>query len=272
MPAAKRTRTKHAEPVRTLSTNANGDRYFSRAVGKALELLDLFQAEEGPLALNQAAKRLQLSKTSTFRLLCTLESTGCLISTDSGRYQLAPGIHSIIPAKAVVRLLRVATPFLQDLTRELGETVSMAALFDNRIEVIAVFESAHLIRMSNVIGHILPPNASSLGKAIAAFLTEARREKLLRSVGVYRFTDRTISDRMELSREFDQVRNQRFAVDREETVTGGMCFGVPIVSKDGTVTAAISSSIPKARVGDAAWEKALVETLTRSAEAIARKL
>ena len=117
---------------------------------------------------------------------------------------------------------------MQQLSRQLRETTSLAALFDNRIEVIAVVESPQPIRMSNIVGHILPPNASSLGKAITAFQNEERREKLLRSYGVYRFTEHTITDRTDLDREYARVREQKFATDLEESVSDGHCFGVPI--------------------------------------------
>jgi IclR family acetate operon transcriptional repressor len=152
------------------------------------------------------------------------------------------------------------------------ETTSLAALFDNRIEVIAVVESPQPIRMSNIVGHILPPNASSLGKAIAAFQTEERREKLLRSYGIYRFTEQTITDRMELDQEFVRVRERKFATDLEESVTDGQCFGVPIFGSGGEVTAAISVSLPKMRVLDGEHRKALLDALKTTADQIADDL
>jgi DNA-binding IclR family transcriptional regulator len=65
-----------------------------------------------------------------------------------------------------------------------------------------VVKSPQIIRMSNVAGHILPPNASSLGKVIAAFQTEEQREKLLRSYGCWRFTEHSITDSAQLQEEF----------------------------------------------------------------------
>jgi len=214
--------------------------YFSRAVAKALETLEVLQAGNGPMALNEVAQRLQLSKTSTFRLLRTLESSGCLTASEWGKYSLAPGVHSVVSTQTVARLLRAGIPLMQPLTRQLRETTSLAALFDNRIEVIAAVESPQPIRMSNIVGHIVPPNASSLGKAITAFQSEERREKLLRSYGVYRFTDHTITDRTELDREFARAREQKFATDLEESVSDGHCFGVPIFGPAGDVGADIS--------------------------------
>src|SRR5579875_2050717 len=225
-------------------------KYYSRAVGKALEILELMQMREYPMTLNEIARQIRLSKTSTFRLLYTLQVSGWLGTDANGSYRLVPEVRSTVPTQFLVRLLRVATPKLKDLSANLRETVSLAALFENRVEVVAVFESPEVIRMSNVVGHIVPPNASSLGKAIVAFQTPERREKLLRSMGVYRFTNHTITDPTELAHEFERIRMQKFAVDREESVKDGCCFGVPIIGESEEVLAAISVSIPKVRLRD----------------------
>jgi DNA-binding IclR family transcriptional regulator len=146
------------------------------------------------------------------------------------------------------------------------------ALFNNRIEVIAVVESPQPIRMSNIAGHILPPNASSLGKAIAAFQSEERRERLLRSYGLYRFTEHTITDRTELDQEFARAREQRFKTDLEESVSDGYCFGVPIFGSAENLGAAISVPLPKMRVPDADHRTALLVALRVTADQIADDL
>jgi IclR family acetate operon transcriptional repressor len=202
-------------------------------------------------------------------LLRTLEASEYVVTSGWGKYKLAPGVQAIVSTQWLARLLRTAAPRLHDLTRDLHETASVAALFDNRIEVIAVVESPQTVRMSNVVGHILPPNASSMGKAITAFQTEERREKLLRSNGIYRFTDHTIADRSELGREWERVLLGKFAVDREESVYDGVCFAVPIFGESGEVNAAISLSLPKSRLRNPEHEAALVEALTAAAAQIA---
>jgi IclR family acetate operon transcriptional repressor len=269
MPATTNSRAKQKESDKKPKSES---KYFSRAVSKALEVLELLQADQAPLALNEVARRIRVSKTSTFRLLRTLETAGCVASTSRGQYYLAPGIHSVVPTQYVARLLRAATPRLQELSRDLHETASLAALFDNRVEVIAVNESSQTLRMSNVVGHIVPPNASSLGKAITAFQPDERREKLLRSFGIYRFTEHTITDRAALDREFAEVRLRKFALDREESVYDGNCFGVPIFGDAGEVMAAVSVSLPKARLRDAEHEKALLAALRNASAQIASDL
>ena len=249
-----------------------GDQYFSRAVGKALEVLEFLQSELKPLSMNEIAQRIQLSKTSAFRILRTLETLGCVIVDGRGQYMLAPGIHAVTPTQWLGKLHRVGVPHLEALSRELAETSTLAALFENRVEVIAVVESPHVIRMSNVVGHILPPNASSLGKAITAFQPADQRERLLRSFGTYRFTKHTITDRKDLNREYEDIRLQKYAIDREECAYDGICFCTPIFGPNGQVSAAISSSMPKTRLRDTAQEESIIAAVRATAEQLALDL
>ena len=268
LPTTKKTVAKRAEA----HAPRVPDQYFSRAVSKALETLELVRTQSGPMSLQDIARRIQLSKTSALRLLRTLEAAGYMVPTGWGSYSLAPGMHSVVSTQFLAKLMQVGTPRMQELVREIHETVSLAALFENRVEVIAVVESSHTLRMSNVVGHILPPNASSLGKVICAFQTAERREKLLRSCGIYRFTEHSITDRNELDREFAQIHAQGYALDREESIYDGNCFGVPIFIENGEAAAAISISVPKVRVRDAKHEKQIVEKLKEVAAQIAAEL
>src|SRR6202451_634900 len=83
-----------------------GSQYLSRAVSKSLKVLELLQSARSPMGLQDIARRVQLSKTSTFRLLRTLEAAGCLVCVGSGVYGLAPGIYSVVPTLWLARLLR----------------------------------------------------------------------------------------------------------------------------------------------------------------------
>jgi DNA-binding IclR family transcriptional regulator len=268
MPSAKQSRSKKTEATKP----RDPEQYFSRAVSKALETLEVINSRQRAVALHEIATAVQLSKTSALRLLRTLESAGYLSPAGSGSYTMAPGTQSIAARQFLARLMRAATPLMQEVSRELHETVSLAALFENRVEVIAVVESPQPLRMSNVVGHIVPPNASSLGKAICAFQSEARREKLLRSYGMYRFTEHSITDRKELDREFAQIQAQGFAVDREESVYNGNCFGVPVFGGSDEAVAALSVSVPKVRVRGPEHEFDLIQVLKRSAAQVVTEM
>ena len=174
----------------------------------------------------------------------------------------------LIPSSLLTRLLRIAEPHLRELTREFRESTALGVLFDNHIEVMAVVESPQLVRMGNTLGRILQPHASSIGKSIAAFQTEERRERLLRSYGILRMTPKTITDETLLREEFRRVREQGYAEDNEETTLDGHCFGAPILLADGEVLAAISMSLPVTRTGSEERRQQLIAGVVRTAQAI----
>jgi IclR family acetate operon transcriptional repressor len=96
-----------------------------------------------------------------------------------------------------------------------------------------------------------------------------QRERLLRSFKIYRFTDQTITDQKDLSREYENIRLQKFAIDREECAPGGVCFSVPIFGPGGQVSAAISLSMPKTRLRDSEQEKSIIAALRAAADQLA---
>jgi DNA-binding IclR family transcriptional regulator len=230
----------------TPQNNGSEDRYFSRAISNALRVLELIQQSHKPLALTEVSLLAQLPKSSVFRILRTLEITGYVRRLEGERFSIVPGA-GFMPNQLVKQVADASRTCMKNLSQEFRETISLAFLFDNHIEVIAVIDSPHRVSMGNMAGGIIPPHASSLGKAITAFQTDERRERLLRSFSLVRFTSSTIVEEMTLSKELDLVRAQGFATDLEESTIGGCCLSGPIFGKDGHAVAAISISMPKMR-------------------------
>jgi DNA-binding IclR family transcriptional regulator len=237
------------------------DQYFSRAVEKAMLALDSIRRSPQPLSLMEISALLGLTKASAFRLLYTLEALHYLSKTNDGRY-FAP------PPNDHRDLLRVGMELLERLGLEYCETASMAALFENHVEVLAVFESKQMMRMINTPGRILPPNASSLGKAVTAFQPPEITEKLVRSYGTHRFTPNTIIDEIELRKEFARIREQGFAEDHEESVAGARCFAAPILRPNGTAVGAVSLSMPVMRFRGNDQREMILKSVQNAARAI----
>ena len=247
------------------------DKYFSKVIGKALDIIDILRGSPQPLSLNDLTLRLQLTKSSVFRILHTLEVSGYIDRDATGRYSVPADLRASAPGQLRPALVQAALPALKELSREFGETVSAAMRFENRVEVVATIESPHLIRMGNTVGRIVPPHASSLGKAVAAFQPEDMRERLVRSYGIHRFTEHTVTDELELRREFERIRSRGYSTDEEESVLDGCCFGVPVLDGDGDAIAALSLSAPKTRIRDERLQKRVIAALQRAAERVARQ-
>ena len=218
----------------------------SRALAKGLDILRLLTAADEPRSLAGIAGSIGLGKASALRLLRTLQAKGLIARAGSDHYAAAAPWLAGHPRAALTRLRRASLPVMRRLSVELGETAALAYLFDDHVRVVEVIESSHHIRMSNYPDRILQPYASSLGKAIAAYQTPERVQRLLDVYGIYQLTANTIVDIAAIREELTKVRERGYAEDREETVPGGICVGAPI-RVDGEVLASISISTPHTR-------------------------
>lgn len=258
-------RPKQAKPVRSESPG----RYFSRAVSNALTVLETLQGSSSPLGLRDVTVSTKLPKSSVFRILRTLEIAGYAVRVEGDRFRLGEKGPGFLPAKLAAAITHAAALPMRQLGREFRETVSLAVLFNNHIEVTAVVDSPQHVRMGNVVGGLIPPHASSLGKCITAFQPDEDRDRLIRSYGVVKMTEMTITEELDLHRELELVHAQGYATDLEESALDGCCLAAPIMGPDGKVSAAISLSMPKMRFTN---QERLIAAIRAAATEIAKNL
>jgi len=251
-------------------TENSNEQYMLRSIGRAVEVLNTFDGKQ-PLALKEVSQRTQLSESTAFRVLLTLERYGYLAQQVDGTYQLAPKLQAGWQQENARALRDKARPELERLANRFNETVSFACLFDDRIQVLDCVETFHEIRISNRVGRVLPPHCSAMGKAITAFQDRALIDRILEVYGLFPRTPHTIVDRNRLFQEFETIRTTGFAYDREESVLGGLCIGA-VIRVDGRIpVAALSVSTPLARmVGNR--EQETCEAVLESAKIIAELL
>lgn len=269
-------KTKERKPraaARQPAQESQGEsRYFSRAVGKAIQMLELLSRCRASMSLNELTKQTQLTKSSAFRLLQTLETLHYIRRDANGHYLSAQDKNSAVSAQYVNGIVAAAQGPMRKLNMEFGETISMAVLAYNHIEVVHVLESTSLIRMTNFVGRILPPHASSMGKAITAWQDPDTRKRLLQSYGLTRYNENTIVDERTIEEEYERIRTRGYSTDAEESTPGGFCFGAPVFTTASKVEAAISLSMPKSRMPDEAKKLRLIQALKNAAQEISEKI
>lgn len=242
-------------------------------MGKALEMLELLSHSPESLSLSQLSGHTKLTKTSAFRLLQTLEALRYIRRDAEGHYLANSERSGVVSTQYLSKLLQAAKEPMRQLNMEFGETVSLSMLMQNHIEVVHVIESANLIRMSNIVGRILPPHASSMGKMITACQDADTRNRLLQSYGLTRFNENTFADERALEEEFQRIRDRGYSTDAEETTVGGSCFGVAIPSPSANIQAAISLSMPTSRMpSDDAQLKRMIQKLKQTASLISEQV
>jgi len=184
-------------------------------------------------------------------LLATLIQRGFVAKIPGRRlYALGNRIVYLSHACLQVDLPRRAQPHLERINEATGETVHLATLQGDSVVMLAVREARHAVRVdTGRIGRIEAPHATSLGKAIFAWLPESELERIF-AAGMKRCTDFTITDPVAFHDAMCKVRREGYAFDREEHLPGVICIGAAIRDQAGTVIGAISASTPLMRATD----------------------
>lgn len=222
--------------------------YFSKAIERALTVIECFPVSESTLSLSEIALMSGFPESSLFRVLATLERRGYLLRNTDGSYRLASRVtHGLLHLRAEETRAQMH-PVLDQLNRRFNETTSAAFLFGDRIQVIDVIEAVQDVRATNVLGKTLPPHCSSMAKAITAFQPRDRVDRILQCYGLTRLTDHTIVDRLAILDEHEQIRSRGWAREHEESATGIGCYGVPLFDERKQAIAGMSMICPLIRM------------------------
>jgi DNA-binding IclR family transcriptional regulator len=225
--------------------------YTIESVDNALKLILMLQAE-GSVRLSQAAKELGVARSTAHRLLGTLIGRGFAVQDERRRYLPGPAI-SMSPSLTTLspgRLRTVAHPYLQSLSKRLGETVHLMIREGVRVQFLDSVESLQALRIGSRIGVILPAHVTSGGKAM---LAELDRDDIVR---LYR-NEPDPPDLMPLLRSLTSVRQRGYGTNVGESERGVTAVGVRVQVYDASSVVAVTVSapsfrLPRARIPDVA--------------------
>jgi DNA-binding IclR family transcriptional regulator len=222
-----------------------------RAANRVVDILELMARSADGLALHDVSVQLEAPKSSLLPLLRALTARGYLAQGRRGEYRLgAKALDLGASAPARRELAQVARPALAELLRRTGETVFLSALSSDRASIVYVdkLESDHIIRYAAGVGDRRPLHATSSGKAILAFLSEAEREDVLRSLSLDRHTERTVTTLAALRASLAEVRRKGVCVTVDEVVPGASGIAAPVFDRHGRVAGACAVGGPTNRV------------------------
>ena len=222
-----------------------------RSVQHALRILKCFSFERPELGITEIAGELGLHKSTVHRIMATMADEGFVERESSGRYtlgwrlfELGEAVHSRWSSG------KLARETLETLVAQIGETAHLAVLDDSQVLYIEKVESPRMLRMPSSVGRRDPAHCTALGKVLLASLDEAALLSLIYGHPLVSLTPNTITDPDQLREEVRRVREQGFAVDREEYEIGLMCVAAPILDDTGRTCGAISIAGPTSRIQD----------------------
>lgn len=267
----RRRRPQWATEQKANAISVGEDRYHSRTIERALDVLEIFQPNHSSLSLKDISHQTGLPESSLFRILLTLHKRGYLDQQTDGTYQLSRKVLFGRLLDSAEALRDLARPHLHDLAGKFNETASLAYFFEDYIQVLDTVETFHEIRVTNRKGRIIPPHCSAMGKAILAFQPPDTVNRMLEAYGLTKRTEHSIVDRQVLRAELERVLKAGVAFDREESMLGGICIGAPIRNTGGHVIAALSVSTPIQRI-PSERERLIEDAVRSSARAVSELL
>jgi DNA-binding IclR family transcriptional regulator len=252
------------------------EKYQLRTVDRAISILKVFlhPYESSELSLAEISRLVDLSQSTTLRLLVSLRSSGLVEQVSSnGKYRL--GVTCLALGDAFLRnndLRQTAYEFMVRLRDQCGETIHLAFLERSEVVYLDKLAGLHPIGlMSSRAGSRAPAYCTALGKSMLAFLQEADLQRALQCTTFTRYTQNTITDPETLRMELDRVRAQGYAIDDQEHEPGAGCLASPIFGHRG-IAASISVSGPAERVLNDRNREELARLVLSAAREVTQRL
>lgn len=213
-------------------TKVNSERYVSPAVEQASRILFcLAGARSTYMSLIEICAGVGIHKSKAFTILETFQRFGLVRKNEEGKgYALGPGLISL--SRKVLDDLsapRLAEPILWELAQKTKSTAVLGLIADKEVFVAAKHEGEGNIGVTVRIGHRLPLTYGAHGKAIAAFLTEDERTRLLMDNNLYFYGNPAKVDRKRLNEELTRCRREGFAEDLSEVNPGLNVVAAPVI-------------------------------------------
>ena len=209
---------------------------------RGLSVIAAFSGRGPLLGVAELAQLTGLTKPIVRRIMLTLERLGYARASD-GRFALTPKVLTLGHAYlSSVRLTDVARPLMEQLTDELGLSVTLAALDGGDVVYVDRVQRGRRFSVTLAAGTRLPAYATSLGHVLLAFATPAEVEAVLGSGPLPALTERTLTEPAALRDRLVLVRERGWdAVDQEMEI-GRRSAAAPIFDADGRAIAALALS------------------------------
>ncbi len=220
------------------------------AVERALILIRYITDNEDGLSIREASRNLGYSPATVQKIIGALKSQGYVVQDEiTDRYHLGPeAVQLGLTALSRLDVRRAARSYLEELSRESGETVFLAIARGNCGVYVDKVVSDQPIRMDASLGADRPYNCTAVGKVLLAGMTTEEIDDLHDDGAFEKRTENSILDADALTIEVEKVREQGWARDREEYAYGVGCVAAPIYDHEGRVVAALTVSGPSTRI------------------------
>lgn len=204
--------------------------YVVPPVTRAIALLRYIAAGNRCRNISNAAKTLDINRTTLIRLLATLEAESIIEPiADDGGYRLGTGLIALASEALNERsILQVARPFLKQLVEALNLSAHLGVLEGREIVYLArETPNSHLASTVRE-GTRLPAHATTIGRILLAELPAASLRSLYAGQTMESFTTKTRTTLADLEKQLqnDRARGIAWSVANFEREIGSAAVAI----------------------------------------------
>src|ERR1700687_2518159 len=225
-----------------------------QSLARVLASLEEVARHREGIGLAELSKLVGLHNSTTFHLAKTLVSLGYLRQEkDSKRYRVGRPLFALAAsALDEIEMVNVATPILEDLSRETAESGHFAVRMGDAVVVIARTSGPGAFQLTDRVGVVRPAQCTALGKNILASLRPDQLKRFLQRIEMKPSTKKSITDIPSLLREIAEIRRSAIAIDDGEFNPEVRCVAVSVTDFTGQVIGALGISGPIWRLSNQA--------------------
>jgi IclR family pca regulon transcriptional regulator len=243
-------------------------RDYVTALARGLEVMRAFSDQNEHMTLTEIANIVKLPRATVRRSLITLEKLGYVEATEKF-FRLAPKVLTLARAYLASNVLpRVAYPFLERMSAELGESCSVSILHDSEIIYVARSTNKRLTAMIADVGARRPAYCTSMGRVLLANLPDQALAAFFKHVELKPLTRFTITDEGKIRDALAKVRKQEFCLSDQETEIDLRTMAVPLRNASGRIVAALHVATQASRTSKRTMIDTFLPVLRRTAAEI----
>jgi DNA-binding IclR family transcriptional regulator len=217
-----------------------------QVLARAAEILRLLNSYPTGLTQTDVGERLGLARSTVSRLLMALEAEGFVVSLGPrGRYRLGPELVRLAASARRYAWLDLH-PLLVDFSLEIGETVDLSVLENDRAVFVDQVVADNRLRAVSSVGDSFSLHASANGKAFLAAMPDVDVKRVLAG-RLEALTEHTLTSSQQVREELQRVRDRGgVAFDVEEQSRGVCAVGAVAGTMDHDLLA-LSIPVPVQR-------------------------
>jgi DNA-binding IclR family transcriptional regulator len=217
-----------------------------QSLGRAFAILEEVARHREGIGLADLSKRVGLHNSTAFHLVKTMVSLGYIRQEkDTKRYRVGRPLFALAASSLdEIEMVNVATPVLEDLARDTGESSHFAVRMGDAVTVIARTSGPGAFQLTDRVGVVRPAHCTALGKIILAALRPDQLQRFLERVELNPSTEKSITEVAVLRREIEEIRRSGIAFDDGEFNLEVRCVAVPVRDFTGQIIGALGISGP----------------------------